>query len=155
MGNHLSNINKVFKQKITSNIKKLCKKIPLIKRLLFYILLFGISLGGGLFALFTGVSEYGLGYFLLCTYFIPQYIFGTFFLKTKLIFKFIVPFVTVIISLGSFWLITGIWNINMACDEILLFCFAVFCIVFVWELSYQILIRCLNRTANNNEKSEK
>ena len=117
--------------------------LSLIKRLLLYVLLIGISLVGLLVVVFSGGREYGTNYLLICMYLIPQYIFGLYFLNEKLIFKLIVPFVTSIVSFGSFWLIGQAGLFDIINFDILFYFVWFFPIVAAWEIAYQIL-KCKN-----------
>ena len=125
------------------------KPIPLIKRILYYVLLLGITLIGLLFAAFSGGREYGINYLLICVFFIPQYLFGLIFLQTKSIIRFIVPFATAIVSFGSIWLIREIKLFNIIDFDILFYILWI-PIVITWEIAYQILKFCYNRTANQH-----
>jgi len=115
------------------------KPISLIKRILFYLFLFGISLSGGLFAIFSGGREFGNDYFLICMYLIPQYIFGLIFLQTKLIIRFLMPLATTIVSIVIVWLI---WKTVLfdTIDYVILFSLILFLpVIFIWEIAYQVL----------------
>ena len=116
------------------NIKVL-QPIPLTKRILYYVLLIGITLLGLFFALFLGGRGHKIVFYVICMYLIPQCVFGLIFLKTKWIFKLVVPLLTSIVSFGCFRLI----NLdNMTDFEA--FAYLIFpSIVFVWESAYQIL----------------
>ena len=128
------------------------QSISLIKRLLYYILLFGVNLTIGM--LFGGVlREYSTIYLVVFVFLIPHYVVGLIFFKTKLIIKLLVPSITTFFSFGSFWLI-GVTD--MIDSDILFFVLWFLSIVIVWEIAYQILIRCCsgNTTANPTEKSK-
>jgi hypothetical protein len=117
------------------------QSIRLTKRLLLYVLLFGISLLGLSFAAFSGGREQGMVYLAMCVYLIPQYIFGLFFLQTKLIIRLILPFITAIISFSSFWLIGKVGFVDMI-DSVILFSFVLFFpVIIIWEIAYQILLK--------------
>ena len=118
---------------------KVLKPIHLIKRILLYILLIGISLLGLFFGAISGGREYGDEYILICMYLISQYIFGLIFFKTKLTYIFIVPFVTAIVSFVSFWQIGKTLFTNIIDSDVLFFVLLFFPIIFVWEIAYQIL----------------
>jgi hypothetical protein len=117
------------------------KQMSLIKRGLFYILLSGLSLLGLLFGAFFGGREYGTNYLILCIYLIPQYIFGFIFLQAKWIIKVFVPMVTAIVSYGSLLLIVKIGLFDMIVSIVLLYCVLCIPIIFIWEITYQVLIK--------------
>ena len=87
------------------------QRISLIKRLLYYGLLLVIDFVVLLLlAVFYGVyceSSYIHITIPILIYIVlpPQYTFGLIFLKTKWIFKLIVPFITSLVYLGIIWLI--------------------------------------------------
>ena len=134
------------------------ERISLIKRLLYYgllllinftmILLLGIEEEYGTFGcLFYNMNRY-IG--LAITFLIPHYIFGLIFLKTKWIFKLIVPFITAATAFGCIWLI-GILGMRL-CFPAIAAAFVLFIpAIFVWEIAYQILIKCLNKSASSQE----
>ena len=119
------------------NIKVL-QPIPLTKRILYYVLLIGITLLGLFFALFLGGRGHKIGFYVICMYLIPQCVFGAFFFKTKLIFKFIVSFATTIISSAMLYLIVEIGFFDVE-SVMLLLVGLFFPIIIVWETAYQIL----------------
>ena len=125
------------------------EKISLIKRLLYYI---GLSLLSFLITVvFGGVfRESSLTFFIISVFFIPHYIFGRIFLKTKWFYKLIIPSVTALVSFGGLW-----WCILPLFDTIeneILYSFLFFIpIAFSWEITYQILIRCLNKNTTSQE----
>jgi len=116
------------------------KRRPLIKRVVLYTI--PILIVSLLIFTFGGVlREYGKIYDLIFLFLIPHYIFGTLFLKTKLIIKFIVPFVTSIVSFGCILLIGKIGFFDTLFDNAAFLAYLVlsFFYVFVWEIVYQIL----------------
>jgi len=131
------------------------KQIPLPKRILYYVLLFFITLPGiGLIYLSLLVHNFDFIIALISVCLIPHYIFGSIFLKTKRIFKLIVPFVTSIVSFVCACLIAEI-TIDIIDSDILIATVLLFPIIFVWEIAYQILKRCLNKNSSSqNQMSE-
>jgi len=118
------------------------KQISLDKRFLYYILLLLISSPGiGLSYLSALVHNFNFIFFLIFAYLIPQYIFGLIFLKTKKIFKLIVPLITSIVSFGCVFLMAEA-ILNIIDSEVVVMFFP---IIFVWEIAYQILVRSLNK----------
>jgi len=119
----------------------------LIKRLLYYILLIVISLMVFVLLILGALQGYFGGFLcgfesifvLIFILLIPHYVFGLIFLKTKWIFKLIVPFVTTGISFGSFWLFEKTGLFDMIYSDILFVLVCFFPIVFSWEIAYQIL----------------
>jgi len=131
------------------------KQIPLPKRILYYVLLFFITLPGiGLIYLSLLVHNFDFIIALISVCLIPHYIFGSIFLKTKRILKLIVPFVTSIVSFGCACLIAEI-TIDIIYPDILLAFVLLFPIIFVWEIAYQILKRYPNKNSSSqNQMSE-
>jgi len=86
---------------------------------------------------------------------IPQYIFGLILLKTKWIFKLVVPSIITFVYLGCMWLIykTGIFD--MIYSHILLFSVLLLPFIFIWEIAYQILIKYLNKKLPMEDNVEK
>ena len=126
------------------------KSLPLIKRLLLYLLLFFITIILLIMYAPIGREIHGMCFWFLFVAFvflIPHYIFGMIFLKTKWIFKLIVPLATTIVSFGLTWLIPEtIWSmidssvIFSTIGAGIVICFLV---AIVWEITYQILVRLL------------
>ena len=118
------------------------QKISLRKRILFYVALFFLTLIIGLM-LSRALCEYsgieGNIYFVILVFLLPHCLISAVFWKTKWIIKLIVPFVTAIISFG------------IICCGTNFFVVLFLPIVFVWEITYQILIRCLKRTEKLEE----
>ena len=116
-------------------IMKNLKVLQPIKRILLYAGLCVITCICGLLLAFFGLHAIETEDIFLLVYLIPHFIFGLIFLKTKWIFKLVVPLLTSIVSFGCFRLI----NLdNMTDFEA--FAYLVFpSIVFVWESAYQIL----------------
>jgi hypothetical protein len=130
------------------------QKIPFRKRILFYLALLPISLGASYFSamliiLISGDRYTGLSFSVILALPITHYIFGRFFLKTRLIIKILVP---LIITLASFGVLLLIWSLHLEGTHIfdmygyvdlIILMFVIF--VVLWEITYQILIRCLNK----------
>jgi len=85
------------------------------------------------------MTHFYRGVFVLA-FLIPYYIFGAIFLKTKLNFKLIVPFIATIVSFSCTLLIHTSDIFEYLFPVTLLFP------IVVWEIAYQILIRINNST---------
>ena len=136
------------------------KEISLRKRILYYVGLSVINLIVALLAIMLAITCVGVheGEIIFASlalaFLISHYVFGLIFLKTKRIFKLIVPFVTSIVSFGCACLIAEI-TIDIIYSDILLAFVLLFPIIFVWEIAYQILKRCLNKkSSSQNQMSE-
>ena len=126
------------------------KPIPLIKRILYYAVLSLISFIMMIVVAFLSLHNFRIIDFGILAFLFPQYIFGMIFLKTKWIFKLIVPFATAIISFGCIWLFVfevDFWY-NIFHSELLLCLVCCIPIVFLWEIAYQIVKFCHNHTTN-------
>ena len=126
------------------------QKISLKKRILCYVLLCLLTLmvpetfGRAL-------SEYSPVYGIIFILF-PHYLVGVlFFLKAKWIIKLILPFVIAIISFGSFLLLVEIGFFDIINSDNFEYFTVFILLAFVWEIAYQILIRCLKRTEKLEE----
>lgn len=95
-----------------------------------------------LIIIISGSRETGMGLFVIPTLLVTNYIFGIIFLKTKLIFKLIVPLAVAFVSFGGLWLVislnlkTNLFDMYGYWDLIIQM-FLVF--VIVREIAYQIL----------------
>jgi hypothetical protein len=140
--------------------------VSLIKRVLYYIFLSLISFTtmiiGGLFALADPsdpsqdyrTTHYFPVILIIFVFLIPQYVFGLIFLKTKWIYKLIVPLATAIITFGCLRLLGDTGFFKWLGYPLFLL---VLPVVFSWEIAYQILKSRYNRlehTANNDENEE-
>ena len=120
------------------------KPISLLKRLLFYAGFVLIVFIGTFIAILIRWNGYRYvaafaGIFSVCL--IPNYIFGLIFLKTKLIFKIIVPLITTSFCLGYICLMVKT-NFYVLFDSLVWFIpMTFFPFAFVWEIAYQILKR--------------
>jgi hypothetical protein len=115
------------------------KQTPLIKRFLFYV---GLSLICFLMTIALGgvFRESNIKIFVIFVFLIPHYVFGLIFLKTKLIFKLIAPFITAIGSFSVLWFMgqAGFFDIvNTTITYLIMFLI----VIIFWEIVYQILIR--------------
>jgi len=125
------------------------QSIPLIKRLLLYLLLFFITIISVIIYTTIGREFYEMYFwffFAVFVFLIPHYIFGMIFLKTKWIFKLIVPLLTAIVSFGTMWLIPteSVWGMigsSVIFSTIWVGIVIYFLVAIVWEITYQILIR--------------
>ena len=138
------------------------KPIPLIKRILYYLLLSLIfSTASLLVALYYGIhcdiAPVVITIpILIFIVFIPHYIFGIIFLRTKWILKLTVPLITIIAFLGSQWLIIRIFGIETDAKagrtgNYIGDIFGIFLpLISLWEIAYQILKFCYNHTANQH-----
>jgi len=130
-------------QKKLNETKIIIHPIPLIKRLWLYLVLFLMSL-----ALFYIINEFGRSLgdtFLIYVLLLANYVFGMIFLKTKTIFKIVVPFITAVFSFGALWCLIWLLQrtdfINLFKSDMILFLLFFFPVFMVWEIAYQILIR--------------
>lgn len=135
--------------------------IPLKKRLLYYLALLPISLivtyiAGALTTKISDKKEIcgfalSIPIALLCV----NYVFSVFFLKTKLLLKFIVPIVTTLFS-GGFLLLMTKYNFYFDnydfFGQLLIQIFLI--IVIVWEITYQILKITANQNNQINHSSD-
>ena len=135
------------------------KLIPLKKRILYYLALLPISLivaylSTILIIVISGNRETGMEAFVIPTLLITNYIFGAIFLKIKLIFKLIVPFIVALIAFGGLWIVvflnlkTNLFDIYGYWDFIIQV-FLVF--VIVWEIAYQILKIITNQINHSSD----
>jgi hypothetical protein len=94
-------------------------------------------------------------YMFISVILIPFYVFGLIFLKTKWIFKLIIPLTTSLTFFGIMYLILSIFgDVIFETDARINILFAVvvfFILVVVWEIAYQILKIITNQ--NNQIKS--
>lgn len=124
--------------------------ISLIKRVLYYLFLSLISLTamiiGSIFVLgdpANSLHDYRNSHYFsviltMFLFLIPQYIFGLIFLRTKWIFKLIIPIVTSSVSFGCILLMGGTCNLNLSGTV----CMLLLPAVFAWEIAYQVLTFC-------------
>ena len=138
------------------------QKIPLKIRILSYVLLLPISLGAvslsAMVMIFiSGHRETGMSLSFILAFPITHYLFGFILLKTKLILKLVIPLMLTLVSFGALELI---WFLNLpyliaiffntyGYVDLIILMFFVF--VVLWEITYQILIRCLKRTEKLEE----
>jgi hypothetical protein len=122
------------------------KSISVIKRFLLYIPLFSISLIMAMLslALLREFAEYYLlGSVFIFSFLIPYYIFGLFFLKTRLIYKFIVPFLNTIIVCGTTFL-SVLYIFSVIPYDIICYLIYFIIVAYPWEIAYYILRRHAN-----------
>ena len=133
------------------------QRISLMKRLLFYGLLFGLY-----FAVMKGIElfayalreSYGSFYFLIFLFYLLHYVFALVFLKNKKsFFKYIVSFVTAIISIGGICIVFKTGFFEVIDSDIWFYCVLFLPIVITWEIAYQILIRFINKNTSPQEPS--
>lgn len=89
------------------------------------------------------LREFSVIYLLIVGYIIPQYIFGVFFLKTKMVYKFVIPLVTALLSFSCLFLISMVNSEWLIC--------VVLClpIAIVWEGAYHVLRVLVNNQETN------
>jgi len=114
---------------------KMMKHMSLIKRLLLYVLLLGFFYIVALLVTRLG-NIFPIPLLIIFFFLITHYIFGSIFLKTKLIFKLIMPFVIAIVSFGSTILIISFFY-HMTDKHVAIVMLLTG--VFAWEIAYQIL----------------
>jgi uncharacterized membrane protein YqjE len=142
------------------------KPIPLKKRLLCYLALLPIGLVMtflfAMIAIAIGDNRAYAGISVPIVFFVFHFIFGVIFLKTKLVYKIIVPIITALFSGGILYGIlflmtkydfkTRILDYYGFFDMIVLM-FLV--IILVWEIAYQIVKIIANHNNQINHSSDK
>jgi len=116
---------------------KIIHPISLIKRLRLYLVLFLISVV--VLSIFPLGREFGY-LFDVTILLLHHYVFGVIFLKTKWIFKFIIPFITTVVSVGTLWCLIWLFlQTEFDLDKIMSILFFPTTVI-IWEIAYQILI---------------
>ncbi|MBP1672770.1 MAG: hypothetical protein H6Q25_585 [Bacteroidetes bacterium] len=127
------------------------QRIPFVKRLLYYARFSAISFLLMWLAFFLSIHNFKIFDFYIFVYLIPHYIFGLFFLKTKAIFKLIVPLVLSIISFGGLWWVSPLFFDIIETDLLFNFLFFIL-IICSWEMAYLILTKWLNKKSTKGVK---